>query len=94
MKTIDRENIHIEMQNIGGDIKFVYAYTILYKGERQAGNIHIPEVLDGDEDYVVLSILIHAQFTDDDVVGLLMAQLTKAMVDNPNAAGKLVLSGI
>ena len=94
MRVIDRNNIHIEMQDIGGDIKFVYAYNVLYKGVRKAGNIHIPEVLDDDEDYVVLSILIHAQFADDDVVGLLVAQLTEAMVNNPNAAGKLVLSGI
>jgi len=94
MKTIDRENIHIELQDIGGDIKFVYAYVLLYKGERRAGNIHISEVLDSSEDYIVVSVLIHAQFADDDVVSLLMAQLAEVMTSDPNAAGKLVLSGI
>jgi len=94
MRVIDRNNIHIEMQDIGGDIKFVYAYNVLYKGVRQAGNIHIPEVLDSNEDYIVVSVLIHAQFADDDVVSLLMAQLAEVMTSDPNAAGKLVLSGI
>ena len=94
MKTIDRENIHIELQDIGGDIKFVYAYVLLYKGERRAGNIHIPEVLDGDEKYIALSVLIHAQFADDGVVGLLCEQLADIIANDPNAAGKLVLSGI
>ena len=94
MRTIERENIHIEMQDIGGDIKFVYAYVLLYKGERRAGNIHIPEVLDSNEEYIVVSVLIHAQFADDDVVSLLMAQLAEVITSDPNAAGKLMLSGI
>jgi len=94
MRTIDRNNIHIEMQDLGGSVKFVYAYTVLYKGERKAGNIHIPELLDSNEEYIIVSVLIHAQFADDDVVERLMAQLAEVMTSDPNAAGKLVLSGI
>ena len=96
MRTITGKSIHIELQDIGGDIKFVYSYCLLYKGIRKAGNVHVAEHMNDDDDFIAATVLTHAGFADEQVVELIMSQLAAVLSDSPdpNILGKLALSGI
>ena len=97
METIETNGAYIELTDIGADdFPTLYAYTILYKGERKAGNINIPAHMIGNEEFVTASVATHAGLADEEIVRLTMELLGEALknAESDVALGHLVLEGI
>ena len=94
LTTLDFNGAHIELTHIGGDeFPNLYAYTVLYKGQRTSGNADLPAHVMDDDELVTASILTHAGHADENVIEMTMNQLRKALEasDDPNILGKLAL---
>ena len=97
MKTIETNGAYIELTDIGGDdFPTLYAYTILYKGVRRAGNVDIQAHIIDNDQLVAATVLTHAQFADDDVIALVVSEFGKVLanMENSDQLGRLVLDAI